>query len=285
MLGADGAYSETRQIIRKQALAADPEAKWDPEMPYTATYRGLWCSFPRPSEPGEAFETQHKDRSLVYFTSHDRGWLFMFEKLRQKTKEYVRYTDKDIQACADRFSEFPINESLKVKDVFSQRSAVYMANLDEGVVRHWSRGRVALMGDACHKFTPNAGLGFNNGIQDIVALCNRLKRAVTECPNGNPDLATLNKLFKEYQRERLSALRSHTFVSVLLPRVNTWSNIPSYILARYIMPSKKFEYFTLKYLVSRYIKKGCILDYISTEEPFQSRVKWDHSLSFTKKRA
>ncbi|KAJ1326514.1 kynurenine 3-monooxygenase [Microdochium nivale] len=54
-----------------------------------------------------------------------------------------------------------------------------MTNLGEGVARNWHySGLVVLVGDACHKFTPNAGQGFNTGLQDVVALCNLLRGAL-----------------------------------------------------------------------------------------------------------
>lgn len=202
----------------------------------------------------------------------------MFEKLERKVREHVVYGDKDIEAMAERFAEYPVTDALKVKDIFSKRLAVGMANLEEGVVRNWSWGRVVLLGDAVHKYTPNAGLGFNNGIQDIVALCNRLQEAVTEDKTGELSLATLEALFKSYQEERLKALRSHTFVSTTLPRANAWLNWPYYVLARYIMSSVHFELFALDHLVSRFIRKGLVLDYIPVEEPFHAKVRWDHPL-------
>ncbi|KAK5988340.1 FAD-dependent monooxygenase sdnN [Cladobotryum mycophilum] len=182
VLGADGLQSRMRRLMRKMALEADPKAKWDPEQPYTASYRALWCRFPRPSDAGEAFETQKKGSALVYFTGREHAWILLFEKLPRPTKEPVIYTDEDVAAFADRYSHFPINETLKVKDAFATRLVAGMANLEEGVLKHWSWGRVVLAGDACHKFTPNSGLGFNNGIQDIVVLCNLLRNSLAAAP-------------------------------------------------------------------------------------------------------
>lgn len=41
--------------------------------------------------------------------------------------------------------------------------------------------------------------------------------------------------------------------------------------------STRFEYVMLKYVVSRYIRKGLVLDYVSVEEPFQATVQWEHA--------
>jgi salicylate hydroxylase len=42
--------------------------------------------------------------------------------------------------------------------------------------RHWARGRVALLGDACHAMLPHAGQGAGMGIEDAVVLARALHR-------------------------------------------------------------------------------------------------------------
>ena len=42
--------------------------------------------------------------------------------------------------------------------------------------RHWSRGRIALLGDACHAMLPHAGQGAGMGIEDAVVLARTLQR-------------------------------------------------------------------------------------------------------------
>ena len=277
VLGADGVRSQTHRFMRDMALAASPASKWDVAEPFHATYRAIWCSFPRPSEPGQAFETQHKDRGLVYFTGGERGYVLMFEKLKSPYMWKPHYTDEDLRIAAASFDEFPVTEALKVKDVFANRQAAGMANLEEGIVKHWSWGRCVLAGDACHKLTPNSGLGFNNGVQDIVALCNGLHRAVAGAPDRNPDSSTLAAVFRRYESDRLKTIKGHAFVSTHLVRINSWANAAYYCVARYIMASKRIEYFTLKHVVSRFIKQGLVLDYVSVEEPFTAAVAWTHS--------
>jgi 2-polyprenyl-6-methoxyphenol hydroxylase-like FAD-dependent oxidoreductase len=276
VLGADGTHSKTRRLMRELALAAKPEARWDGLEPFQTAYIATWIKFPRPSECGQAFETQHKDRGLVYFTSHDLGYVLMFEKLINSHEKRRTYNEENICAAAKRFADFPVTETLKVKDVFSNRLAAGMVNLDEGTAKHWHWGRCVLAGDACHKLTPNSGLGFNNGVQDIVALCNSLHKIVVTAANRDPDSHVLSKAFQQYQIDRLSTIKKHTFVSTHLVRINSWENWAYFFIAKYIMASKRLEYIMLKYLVSRFIKEGMVLDYISVEEPFSAAVAWTH---------
>ncbi|CAH0045719.1 unnamed protein product, partial [Clonostachys solani] len=83
VIGSDGAHSKTRSIMRHLALEVDPclASVWDPEQPFTATYRCLWGSFDRPSDPGDSYETQGRGRSTVYLTGINKSWIFLYEKL------------------------------------------------------------------------------------------------------------------------------------------------------------------------------------------------------------
>ncbi|KAF7589930.1 hypothetical protein BBP40_003510 [Aspergillus hancockii] len=74
-----------------------------------------------------------------------------------------------------------------------------MSNLEEGILRYWSLGQVVLAGDACHKRTPNGGLGFNNGIQDVVVLCYHLQEADSAAPGGQPIIDALTRIYQIYK--------------------------------------------------------------------------------------
>ena len=63
---------------------------------------------------------------------------------------------------------------------------------DRPPVRHWSRGRVTLVGDAAHPMTPNMGQGACQALDDAVALGASLEL--------RPNLA---EGFSEYERRRL----------------------------------------------------------------------------------
>jgi 2-polyprenyl-6-methoxyphenol hydroxylase-like FAD-dependent oxidoreductase len=283
VLGADGVHSKTRTLMRRLALAADPAVStfWDPEDPFTAHYRCLWASFPRPSDPGESFETHSTDNSVMYITGRERGWIFLYEKLPQPTRERSFYTNKDVDAFALKFAEYPVNERLKVKDVYAERLTAGMSDLEEGIAKHWSwGGRIVLAGDAGHKFTPNAGLGFNNGIQDVVALCNGLHKAVTNAgPSKQPDTATLAGVFEEYQSSRSKMLESDYRQSARITRLHAWANSIYYVMARYILALGFVQKLMMNTSAASSIRQGLVLDYIPTAEPLVGRIGWDHPLN------
>ena len=63
---------------------------------------------------------------------------------------------------------------------------------DRPPTRHWSRGRVTLVGDAAHPMTPNSGQGACQALEDAVALGDSVKRA-----------SDLSEALGLYERRRL----------------------------------------------------------------------------------
>lgn len=169
IIGANGVHSKTRHLMRKLALQTDPSRDWNPEEPFAPFYKCMWASFLRPSEEsGQNYNTQHQDQNLMYFTGRERCWVFLYKKLPKPTRERTSYSQKDIDDLAQEYEDFLINETLKFRDLWAKRLMSGMSNLEEGIATHWSFGPAILVGDACHKFTPNAGLGSNSGVQDVV---------------------------------------------------------------------------------------------------------------------
>ncbi|GKZ31295.1 hypothetical protein AbraIFM66950_011655 [Aspergillus brasiliensis] len=278
VLGADGVHSKTRQLMRRLALAADPTRSWDAERPFKAEYKCMWCSFPRRTEVGHATETHSKDYSVMYLSGRERGWIFLYERLPQPTSDRVDYTTEDMEAMAARFADFPITETLRVKDVYAERFTAGMATLEEGILQHWGWGRIALAGDACHKYTPNAGLGLNNGIRDVVVLCNGLHKALQTAADNSLDTATLGQIFDEYAKERARPVRSDAAQSAQTTRLHAWANTLYYLAARYIMSWQWVEGLLIGHLGARAAKQWLVLKYAPATEPFVGAVKWDNPL-------
>ncbi|PIG69124.1 hypothetical protein AARAC_011696 [Aspergillus arachidicola] len=118
VIGADGVYSKTRQLMRDLALKEDTTRAWDPVHPYTATYQLLFGSFPSPSPAGQGYDIQSKGKAIMYFSGPDRGWFFLYKRLPRPTSERTSYTQKDVDAVAEEFAEFPLTRTVKVKDVW-----------------------------------------------------------------------------------------------------------------------------------------------------------------------
>lgn len=278
VIGADGVYSQTREQLRQAMLRQDPQADCDEEQPYESAYRMLWCAFPRPalSPPGDACETQDKDRSLGYLAGKKRGFIFLYEKLEKPTRERVVYSEKDIERFAASFFDYPISETLLFKDVFQHKAG--MANLGEGVVKNFSNNRIVLVGDACHRFTPNAALGLNNGIQDIVAVCNGIHAEFKNSEGRTPSRAALKTAFDFYHGQRLAPVKKDLRASALLTRLQAWENTWFYISARFLLVFDWFQRFTLRYVAVPNMRLAPVLNYVSADEPYVGTIAWAHPI-------
>ncbi|KAF4987609.1 hypothetical protein FDECE_15363 [Fusarium decemcellulare] len=284
LIGADGAYSKTRSLMRCYALQADASlaSTWDPEQPFTSTYKCLWASFRRPSEPGDSYETQGQHRSTMYLTGCDKGWIFLYERLDQASSKRSFYDEKTIRSFGTSFTHWPLTEKLTVQDVLADPTTITgMANLEEGIAQNVSwNGRIVLVGDAWHKFTPNSGLGFNNGVQDVVSLCNKLRTLLvppgTPTSENTPASAALQKVFDEYRDERIEPLRADFLRSAHATRLSSWATWMDYLMGRYVYSVSFIQKFLTNKSVSPRISRGLVLNYLSSPEPFSGKVPWEY---------
>ncbi|CAG8061412.1 unnamed protein product [Penicillium salamii] len=277
VIGADGVHSKTRHLMREIALKGNPLRDWDTEQPYKSTFRLLYGAFPASSLPGEGYDVQSSGKSVVYFSGKTRGWFFLYDKLPQPTTESNRYNEKEVEALAGDFADFPLNGTLKVKDLWPNMSATGLTDLQEGIVKHWSLGRIVLVGDSCHKFTTHLGLGFNNGVQDVVVLCNNLRARVRETPNGCPDAETLAQVFQKYETTRKSpecSLMTDLENSGLETRMHTWSGPFYWLLSRYIAVWSIVEDFIFRFGISPSFQKAQVLDFIPALEVMKGKLPW-----------
>lgn len=80
-------------------------------------------------------------------------------------------------------------------------------------LRHWSRGRVTLLGDAAHTMTPNLGQGACQAIEDAVEL--------GKCLKSEPDIVAA---LKRYERRRVRRTNMITRLARLVGWVVQWEN-------------------------------------------------------------
>lgn len=265
--------------MRKLALQANPNAEWDPELPYTSTYRCMWASFPRRTAPGGGFETQIKDKSIMYLSGKDRGWIFLYEKLPEPTRERSFYTDEDAQAMADRFADYHLDETMTVKDVFAERLTSGMSDLQEGICNNWGWGRVVLAGDSIHKACPNAGLGYQNGIQDVVSLVNHLRELLASSgPSKRLSVSSLEAMYEDYKSERWAPLGHDAVLSARVTRIHAWANIWYYLVARFLLVPNFTDSIRDNWLAAPATSAALAFNFLDAEEPFSGRVAWAHPL-------
>lgn len=280
VIGADGVHSKTRQAMRKLALAANVDKEiWEAEKPFPALYRSIYFSFPRTTPRGIMAETHSKGKSIFYVTGTDHASVFLCEDLPEPTTERPNYTEDDKKAIIQRFWDFPIIESLTVGDVAKQEHiASGMIDLEHGVAKKASYERIVIIGDAYHKVTPHCGLGFNMGAQDIAVLVNLLKDTVETSKTGEPTTEALDATFQAYQSSRDKHVSKDMVVGDLLVRTSMWTNWGLWLLGRYLITSRLWEWLFLRKLLSDGIKCGYVLNHIPGEEPFVGKMPWDNGI-------
>jgi 2-polyprenyl-6-methoxyphenol hydroxylase-like FAD-dependent oxidoreductase len=62
-----------------------------------------------------------------------------------------RYTKADMEALVSKLSERPVTDTVVFGELWKRRLKAQMISLEEGVLEHWTSGRIVLAGDAVHK--------------------------------------------------------------------------------------------------------------------------------------
>ncbi|KAI1107625.1 FAD/NAD(P)-binding domain-containing protein [Jackrogersella minutella] len=299
VVGADGTHSLVRKRMRTLALQASPTIDIGDEKPFSSSYRTMWCSFPfqgfeNGGPPGTAWAAHGWGHSLQYAIGHDGAWIFIYEKLPAETKETPRYTEKDTIAFAEKWADLAVGDTLTVKDVFPQRHRSGMITLEEGIAKRWSWGRIVLAGDAVHKFTPNIGLGYINGLQDAFALTNELYR-VLHAPSQegykektdkarskkDPGIKALSTAFERYQNSRVENVKSDWTSSAMETRLAAWHNNKYWFMDRWVRPytPRWFDMLLARRTGMERASRGVVLDFLDGEEPFPTaRVAWKNPI-------
>ncbi|KAI0852915.1 FAD/NAD(P)-binding domain-containing protein [Daldinia vernicosa] len=293
VVGADGVHSTVRKHMRNIALKASPKIQIDQEKPFLAEYRMLWASFPLQGDkhdgpPGLGGNSHCDGHAVQYVLGKTRGWIFIYERLSTPTREPTRYTEEDVIACGERWGDVAVGQKLKVKDVFSKRIHAGMTNLEEGVLKRWYWDRIVLVGDAAHKFTPNPGQGYMNGMQDVLALTNILHSVLKPYRNDEngeyggkgPNTKVLSAAFKRYQDGRLEGAHHGCNFSAHEIRNQTQRTTWLWFVDTWVMPysPKWVDSWALGLTHKKAIRNGLVLDFIDGEETFKGRIAWVHPM-------
>ncbi len=283
VIGADGVHSTTRQITRQLAAeAAPPGASLavNKEKPWFTTYRVLYGNMPKTDDltAGDVYESHGKGACLQFFIGSEHTWFFVYSTLATPTSERAYYSQQAADDYAETYGNLHITDKLLFRDVYAKRRASGLANLEEGVMRHWSWDRIVLVGDAAHKITPNIGWGFNSSVHDLVVLVNGL-RALLQSQNtkaGEVEITTaaLQTLFKKYQAERMAHMQQTAHISAHYTRLSAWKSGWKTFLDRYVFPHVGADNILVNYAVGAQIRTIPVLDWLDEPHYKEGRVPW-----------
>ncbi|VUC20923.1 unnamed protein product [Clonostachys rosea] len=282
VLGVDGVNGKTRDFMRALTLQQSPDAKVNPEKPFTAYYRVMFGTIPIP--PGMGVGENHDCHGAKYSTmlitgSQGRAWFFLYEELDTPTQERVRYTEQDMEELAARCKDMHISQDLTFGDIWPTVVKAGMTNLDEGMLERWSGDRIVVAGDAAHKITPNIGWGYFAGVQDVIALTNLLQASLSQGSAGSLSGEQLGKIFEEYEATRKPEMATVLNLSASATRQSAWPRTWSGLFYRFmewVSTVPGFEYFTIKYIASPVQSNALVLNFLSCEEPYHGLVPWKY---------
>ncbi|KAF5021104.1 hypothetical protein F66182_6863 [Fusarium sp. NRRL 66182] len=240
VIGTDGAHSLVREQMRKLALNSNSSDIND-EKPFLTTFRALWLRMPTKLagiEPGVTCETHGPTAATQLFAGQDTSVMGLYEKLDTPTRDRVRYTEKDQIALVERWGHIPLapGGKLTLREAFNARTQSGLVSLEEGVVNHWSwGGRIVLVGDAAHKFTPSTGAGCNNGLIDVVSLVNELYSLRQK--TSSPTQVQLAAAFGSYQASRMESVIEACRSAGQATSSATWSSSLAKFIDKYMIGS------------------------------------------------
>lgn len=260
VIGVDGVYSKTRQIM--QRIAQTPPDIW----PMTAAYQGLYGCFDSSCglEPGTFYQSRGTGIVTQVMAKENRGYFAILRAI-SPTAEPKRYTTESRDCLAEELANIVVAPGVHFKDLWglTVKDTAAMVNQEEGYCDSWYHGRIVLVGDAVHKVTSVTGMGANIGINAAAALANELYRALQSDPN--PRTERIEDAFKRYQdiRDR-EARRLHTLGRMQIRGV-TWSTWSDWLFDRFVNPWIGVNKWAD--LIGKLIKRGQILEYV----PFEDR--------------
>ncbi|KAJ1337990.1 FAD dependent monooxygenase [Microdochium nivale] len=143
----------------------------------------------------------------------------------------------------DKKRELARNHDTIVADCGSTVSQVFDGTLASGAtaVPHftltkWHAGRIFILGDAAHKFNPQAGQGGNSCVESCAALVNALQEHVLPAAGRDWPLAALNRAFVQAQTERVERVTKIVNESQDVIRSIVWASPESKIKHLAVMP-------------------------------------------------
>lgn len=270
VIGADGVYSKTRQIMEALASgsSAAPSASEEPEAPYVSTYRFLFGNIPMPPgvTAGVNYECASDGVSTQLMAGTDRAWLGVYEALDQPTPGNLRYTDADKEALLKKYSHLYVAPGWTVADAFALREGeMGLVPLQEGWVERWWHARIVLVGDAVRKLDPHAGLGYNSGVMDMVVLANKLRRLLLADPC--PDTEALGAVFADYQAQMALYKPNTDYLSRVRPRQLGWLTAKDKLMTKYVIPWTGLNKLGVRYVLAPFISSLPVLEWLEEKGP------------------
>jgi hypothetical protein len=190
--------------------------------------------------PGTSHITYNEKRSgICIVTSGNRKFWFLILKLERKFvfPDIPRFTKQNMEDTLAKHANFQVTNGTRLGDLSKTRSKLTMVALEEAVFTRWFDGRLAILGDAAHKVTPNAGHGGNTAIESAVTLANLLYD-VTRSTGRASGLSyqEAEAVLEQYQNTRYDRVAKACAMSAMATRLQAMDNLMWKCLGQGILP-------------------------------------------------
>ena len=214
LIGADGFYSG----IRKQMIGQE-SSRYAGRFSFNGVAQDCPSSMLK-KLPGELFyEMQGRGKRVGYarIDSNRVGWY-----ANMNLPEDFIAPDDMIQFLNNQYEGWP--NPITTLFQSSQNSNIECYKIqDKNPIETWVDGRVALLGDAAHPMTPDAGQGVCQAMEDAWILASELKLATEK---SEP----VEDALKVYEKKRTERTRKVVLYSRKLGHISNWSSTPACIL-------------------------------------------------------
>ncbi|KAK8012296.1 FAD/NAD(P)-binding domain-containing protein [Apiospora marii] len=272
VVGADGVHSLCRELMWKKANETiDGYISAAEKRTMKTTYVAIIACVPQMPGlgPNHMHSTSFDKVSFLMLCQPDTIYLAAHFKLpaaeQCRWPNRLRFTEADMEAYARQVADLPVSEKVLFGELWRNKTRAHIVSLEEGVLQHWHFGRLALLGDAIHKVTPNAGFGGSTAMEGAVNLTNSLKRALDAHPNKKPSDTELGEALEGYRAAHMPRATEIFWVSWLLTRLQAYDGWLMYLFQRWISPR-----FGLDFVGARVAESCCQapqLDFV----PYQQR--------------
>ncbi|CAO3563772.1 unnamed protein product [Mortierella alpina] len=216
VVGADGAHSGVRESMYKGLSEKGELPRADKE---DVSFNGVCLlgetkvlkadKFPLLRQSSSIIQTMYGEKLPYYWAivpTHRNTicWLiihFFDRGLLQSAETITRWKSQPAGDMCEALKDLPLpcGENLTLQDLMEETSRELLSKImhEERFFQTWYSGRAVLMGDACHKMTPCAGLGAVNALQDAAVLANYLDALPLTRPWTQQDITDAFRGFKD----------------------------------------------------------------------------------------
>jgi len=194
VIGADGIHSAMQRFVTEQAT---------PVFSGQISYRGVLDTARVPWWPGRIFQVWMGEGKHVIVFPVRAGRMLNFvcfvpaeEEMRESWS-----APGDADALRAAFAGFaaPVTDLLRQVD-----STFWWGLYDREPLAEWTRGRLALLGDAAHPMLPHLGQGANQSIEDAFALAAVLRDA------SSADVPAALRHYAHVRRRRTDVVQANS---------------------------------------------------------------------------